>query len=111
MSAIIASRGEHRRSLSDPFLVMLRPPKDETPAQREQRILAEQTAKKISDTIDEQIKLEKVELKKNRADVKVLLLGQSESGKSTTLKRECSLSDRTRLVCLAEIYGVVESAS
>ena len=88
MSTLTASRGDHRKSLSDPFLVMLRPPKDETPAQRDQRILAEQAAKNISDTIDEQLKLERAELKKNKADVKVLLLGQSESGKSTTLKRE-----------------------
>ncbi|THH13683.1 hypothetical protein EW146_g6570 [Bondarzewia mesenterica] len=76
-----------RRSLSDPLAAVLRPPQDETPEQREMRILAEQEAKKISDSIDEQIKLDKAELKKNRPDVKVLLLGQSESGKSTTLKQ------------------------
>ena len=77
-----------RRSLSDPIAAALRPPVDETPAERERRLIAEHDAKKISDSIDEQIRLDRAELKKNKPDVKVLLLGQSESGKSTTLKRE-----------------------
>ena len=74
---------------NDPFDAVLRPPLDETPAQREMRILAEQQAKQVSDAIDEQLRVERAELKKNRPDVKILLLGQSESGKSTTLKRRC----------------------
>ncbi|KAI0054938.1 G-alpha-domain-containing protein [Artomyces pyxidatus] len=77
-----------RRSLSDdPLAAAMRPPEDESPAQRELRILTEQQAKQISDAIDEQIRLDKAELKKNKPDVQVLLLGQSESGKSTTLKQ------------------------
>ncbi len=78
-----------RHSSNDPFEAVLRPPPDETPAQREMRILAEQQAKQVSDAIDEQLRVERAELKKNRPDVKILLLGQSESGKSTTLKRRC----------------------
>ncbi|KAI9459695.1 guanine nucleotide binding protein, alpha subunit [Lactarius psammicola] len=74
-------------SSNDPFEAFLRPPPDETPAQREMRILAEQQAKQVSDAIDEQLRVERVELKRNRPDVKILLLGQSESGKSTTLKQ------------------------
>ena len=77
-----------RRSLSDPFTAMLRPPVDETPEQRHQRLQAEERARQVSESIDQQIKLEHQEQKKNKVDVKVLLLGQSESGKSTTLKRE-----------------------
>ncbi|KAI0294691.1 guanine nucleotide binding protein, alpha subunit [Multifurca ochricompacta] len=77
----------HRHSLTDPLDAVLRPPSDETPAQREMRILAEQQAKHISDAIDEQLRVERAELKKNKPDVKILLLGQSESGKSTTLKQ------------------------
>ena len=76
-----------RHSTVDPFDAVLRPPSDETPAQREMRILAEQQAKQVSDAIDEQLRVERAELKRNRPDVKILLLGQSESGKSTTLKR------------------------
>ncbi|KAI0029454.1 G-alpha-domain-containing protein [Vararia minispora EC-137] len=76
-----------RDSLSDPFSAALRPPADETPAERERRIAEELRAKQVSDAIDEQLKLERAEQKRNKADVKVLLLGQSESGKSTTLKQ------------------------
>ncbi|KAH9033514.1 guanine nucleotide binding protein, alpha subunit [Lactarius pseudohatsudake] len=76
-----------RLSSNDPFEAVLRPPPDETPAQREMRILAEQQAKQVSDAIDEQLRVERVELKRARPDVKILLLGQSESGKSTTLKQ------------------------
>lgn len=74
-------------SNNDPFDAVLRPPPDESPAQREMRILAEQQAKQVSDAIDEQLRVERAELKRNRPDVKILLLGQSESGKSTTLKQ------------------------
>ena len=42
-------------------------------------------ARRVNDTIDEEIDQERVKLKKETA-VRVLLLGQSESGKSTTLK-------------------------
>jgi hypothetical protein len=76
-------------SSADPFDAVLRPPRDETPSQREARILAEQHAKQVSDAIDEQLQVERTELKKKQPDVKILLLGQSESGKSTTLKRRC----------------------
>ena len=41
----------------------------------------------MSDSIDEQIRLDKQRLRTEKDIVKVLLLGQSESGKSTTLKR------------------------
>lgn len=76
-----------RRSLSDPLAVALLPPPNETTAQRERRLHAEHEAKKISDGIDEMIRQEKYDKKRAKGQVKVLLLGQSESGKSTTLKR------------------------
>ncbi|THH04740.1 hypothetical protein EW145_g5299 [Phellinidium pouzarii] len=75
------------RSLSDPLARALLPPEDESSIERESRIRSEQAAKKVSDDIDEQIRLEKVELKRQKNVIKVLLLGQSESGKSTTLKQ------------------------
>ena len=78
--------------LVDPFEAALRPPPGETPAQRDARILAEQLAKQVSDAIDEQLRVERAELKKSSPDVRILLLGQSESGKSTTLKRTFSIS-------------------
>ncbi|KZT03259.1 G-protein alpha subunit [Laetiporus sulphureus 93-53] len=69
----------------DPLAAAIAPPPDETPAAREARLQAEAEAKRISESIDEQLKTEKAALKKKKP-IKVLLLGQSESGKSTTLK-------------------------
>lgn len=76
------------RSDSDPLARVLLPPPNESPEERELRIARENDAKKISDGIDEMIRQERIERKKSRAEVNVLLLGQSESGKSTTLKRK-----------------------
>ncbi|KAF9469663.1 guanine nucleotide binding protein, alpha subunit [Collybia nuda] len=76
-----------RRSLSDPLLAALRPPADESPTEREIRLKAENDARKVSENIDEMIRQERNERKKSKAEVNVLLLGQSESGKSTTLKQ------------------------
>ena len=88
----IKSEGGRRRSLSDPLTVAMLPPSDETPAQKEKRLIAELQAKKVSDGIDEMIRQESKKKKASASsEVKVLLLGQSESGKSTTLKRESSL--------------------
>jgi guanine nucleotide-binding protein alpha-1 subunit len=66
----------------DPLTLAAAPPKDETPAQRIVREKAEMEARKISDEIDEQIKREKQATKRRKRPVKVLLLGQSESGTS-----------------------------
>lgn len=77
-----------RRTLSDPLAAALLPPPDESPVDREVRLRAEIDAKKVSDSIDDMIRMERNERKKTRTEVNVLLLGQSESGKSTTLKRE-----------------------
>ncbi|KAF5377151.1 hypothetical protein D9757_008783 [Collybiopsis confluens] len=76
-----------RRSLSDPLAAALLPPPNETPEEKEDRIRAENEAKKVSDGIDEMIRQERNDKKKSRGEVNVLLLGQSESGKSTTLKQ------------------------
>ncbi|TFK56374.1 G-alpha-domain-containing protein [Heliocybe sulcata] len=75
-----------RRSLSDPLWNAMRPPANESANERESRLQAEAQAKKVSDGIDEMIREERKERLK-RKEVKVLLLGQSESGKSTTLKQ------------------------
>ncbi|KIK71535.1 hypothetical protein GYMLUDRAFT_211852 [Collybiopsis luxurians FD-317 M1] len=75
------------RSLPDPLAATLLPPSSETQEERELRIRAETEAKRVSDKIDEMIRQEKLAKKKVQAEVNVLLLGQSESGKSTTLKQ------------------------
>ncbi|KAJ7782839.1 guanine nucleotide-binding protein alpha-4 subunit [Mycena metata] len=70
----------------DPLSYALAPPAGETPAEREARIQAERDAKKRSDLIDQELNRQRAADKKADKPVKILLLGQSESGKSTTLK-------------------------
>lgn len=70
----------------DPLALALAPPDDETEAQRTQRLQEEERARRVSEEIDEQLRREGAALKKQKRPIKVLLLGQSESGKSTTLK-------------------------
>ena len=70
----------------DPLSLAMRPPANEDPETRAAREKAEAQAKARSDAIDSAIQAEKDAKKKKKPPVKVLLLGQSESGKSTTLK-------------------------
>ena len=56
------------------------PPPGETLAEKTEREIREAEEKRISDRIDDEIKLDKTALKKQKNIVKVLLLGQSESG-------------------------------
>lgn len=76
-----------RRSISDPLAAALLPPPNESPEERERRLDAEAEAKKRSDNIDRMLRESERQSRKKKV-VKVLLLGQSESGKSTTLKRK-----------------------
>ena len=72
----------------DPFAHALAPPPNETTAERAARERAEARAKARSDAIDSRLKEESLARKKTGTPIRVLLLGQSESGKSTTLKSE-----------------------
>lgn len=66
----------------DPWAQLTAPPVDETPEQRRIRERREEAERKISEEIDEALKLEREEMRaKRRNRLKVLLLGQSESGK------------------------------
>jgi len=76
------------RAVSDPLAFALLPPPNESPIERELRLKRENEARKKSEGIDEMLRQERIQKKKAKSDVNVLLLGQSESGKSTTLKRE-----------------------
>ncbi|OCH87568.1 G-alpha-domain-containing protein [Obba rivulosa] len=87
------ARPARRRSISDPLAALpdplaaaLLPPPNETPVERERRLQAEADAKKRSENIDEMIRQNERQQRRKKV-VKVLLLGQSESGKSTTLKQ------------------------
>ncbi|KAG8688098.1 hypothetical protein FRC09_013106, partial [Ceratobasidium sp. 395] len=105
------TRHLRNRSLTDdPFAVMTRPPADESPRARQQRLEEEHQARVRSDQIDEQIKREREALQQARPFQRKLLLlgafplsshithssegsqnwdyiGQAESGKTTTLKQ------------------------
>ncbi|SJL11623.1 uncharacterized protein ARMOST_15029 [Armillaria ostoyae] len=70
----------------DPFDEALKPPIDESPEDRELRIAREDEARRVSLAIDASIKAERQARRKKRI-VRLLLLGQSESGKSTTLRQ------------------------
>ncbi|KAF8340927.1 guanine nucleotide binding protein, alpha subunit [Amanita rubescens] len=70
----------------DPLAYVIRPSPTETPAERLVRVLHEAEAKATSDTIDEELEKQAIAERKELKPVKILLLGQSESGKSTTLK-------------------------
>ncbi|KAG9227202.1 hypothetical protein CCMSSC00406_0004259 [Pleurotus cornucopiae] len=70
----------------DPLDIVTAPPPGETPEQRASRERREAEAKRISDGIDEDIRVARAALKKQKSVLRVLLLGQAESGKSTTLK-------------------------
>ena len=74
--------GVKRTVDEDPLSRLLAPPPNETADERETRLRLEAEARQISDRIDEQLKAERAAMKKNRP-VKVLLLGQSESGASS----------------------------
>lgn len=67
-------------STDDPLDAVLRPPPGESPEERLVRLETEAEAKRISQAIDADIKAEKVARRKKRI-VRLLLLGQSESGK------------------------------
>lgn len=87
----------------DPLDAALRPPANETPEQRERRMKAEDDAKKRSNDIDRMLRENDRHNRKGKV-VKVLLLGQSESGKSTTLKR--TLTSSISSVALGWVYLV-----
>ncbi|RDX50162.1 G-alpha-domain-containing protein [Lentinus brumalis] len=61
-------------------------PTNEDDHGREARLAAEREAKRISDEIDRALEQERQDLRKNRPQTKILLLGQAESGKSTMIK-------------------------
>ncbi|KAF8828157.1 hypothetical protein HHX47_DHR4000886 [Lentinula edodes] len=70
----------------DPLTNAISPPSDESAQEREIRIKHELEAKQKSDAIDEDLNRQRAAEKKGPKPVRVLLLGQSESGKSTFLK-------------------------
>lgn len=66
---------------TDPFYELMQAPPGETPAQKTARLKRELDAQRVSDGIDEEIKQERaMEKKKKKNIIKLLFLGQAESG-------------------------------
>ncbi|KXN90125.1 Guanine nucleotide-binding protein alpha-4 subunit [Leucoagaricus sp. SymC.cos] len=70
----------------DPLTAAMRPPPGETQEQREEREAAEAEALEVSNRIDAEIKASKQAMKRQKKPIRVLVLGQSMSGKTTTIK-------------------------
>lgn len=64
----------------DPISLLLSPPPNETTEEAALRIAKEAEARRVSDEIDRKLQAERDALK-NQNVLKMLLLGQSESGK------------------------------
>ncbi|CAG8579033.1 9359_t:CDS:2 [Ambispora leptoticha] len=79
-----SARSMAMSDLGDPFNPYI--PPNETPEEKKRRIQREKEAKKHSEAIDRQLKAEKEEMEKTKS-AKLLLLGSSESGKTTVLKQ------------------------
>jgi guanine nucleotide-binding protein subunit alpha len=71
----------------DPISIALRPPPSESVDEQRARLQLEADARRRSDKIDEELRLERERIKREKKDVKLLLLGQAESGKSTLQKQ------------------------
>ncbi|KAI0058653.1 G-alpha-domain-containing protein [Artomyces pyxidatus] len=74
-------------SQDDPLAFALRPPETETEAEKRARLQEEADAKRVSDTIDEELRVDRRNFERSKQDVRLLLLGQAESGKSTLQKQ------------------------
>ncbi|KAJ7745790.1 guanine nucleotide binding protein, alpha subunit [Mycena metata] len=59
----------------------------ESQEERKLRLEHEAEARRVSEQIDEELRQEREKLRRSRGDVKLLLLGQAESGKSTLQKQ------------------------
>jgi hypothetical protein len=64
----------------DPLSRALSPPAKESTEQRVQREAKEIEARRVSERIDDQLKSEKQTSSRKKAPVRVLMLGQAESG-------------------------------
>ncbi|KAF9057071.1 guanine nucleotide binding protein, alpha subunit [Panaeolus papilionaceus] len=75
-----------RAATEDIDPLSIQPPQFESDEEKAHRIAIEEAAKAISDRIDEELERARIAERRAPKPVKILLLGQSESGKSTTLK-------------------------
>ena len=79
----------------DPFSALMRPPPTESEEERVVRLQREAEAKRISESIDEQIKLDKEKYKKSKEEVKVCVLQLAR-----TVFLRCTVSLRQAMTAL-----------
>lgn len=60
---------------SDPISEAMAPPQNESPRDRQLRMLGERAAKQVSDDIDDELSRERMQVKRQPRPVKILLLG------------------------------------
>jgi hypothetical protein len=89
---------------TDPFYELMHPPPDETSAQTAARLKRELDAQRVSDSIDEDIKQERAKEKKKKNVIKVLLLGQAESGEHLLIFITMVRFD-TKVITLRKIHN------
>ncbi|KAG9312419.1 G-protein alpha subunit [Chiua virens] len=70
----------------DSWSAIFRPPHNESLQEKQARIASQQEAARISKEIDDAIEKSRKQYEKRKRAIKVLLLGQAESGKSTMLR-------------------------
>ncbi|KAI9566637.1 guanine nucleotide binding protein, alpha subunit [Boletus coccyginus] len=70
----------------DSWSAIFRPPLNESVQEKQSRIARQQEAARISKEIDDAIEKSRKLFEKRKRSIKVLLLGQAESGKSTVLR-------------------------
>ncbi|KAI0693144.1 G-protein alpha subunit-domain-containing protein [Cerioporus squamosus] len=86
MAAVAARSFWSAPDPDDPLSKALQPPIDETPEERAARLRELEDAARVSREIDDEIAVSRRAYERRKKAIKILLLGQAESGKSTTLK-------------------------
>jgi hypothetical protein len=81
----------------DPIYDLMQPPADETLSQKTARKKRELDAQHLIDSINKQVNQDYANSAKDRNVVKVLLLGQSESGESEYSSRSMTGSNERHL--------------
>lgn len=76
MPKFLRRRSTHELEKDDPLTRAIAPPENETPEEREARLLAQAEAQKRSDAIDEEINRQRIADRKAPKCVRVLLLGK-----------------------------------
>ncbi|THU96803.1 G-alpha-domain-containing protein [Dendrothele bispora CBS 962.96] len=79
-------RAQDTESVDNPFIVRFKAPANETEEERIRRVRAFADAQKVSKQIDENLAESKKKIDRRKKAMKILLLGQAESGKSAVLK-------------------------